>query len=192
MNLAGAWFRHFKGTNYKVLSEATHSETSEDMVIYHSQDDPNHLWVRPKDMFLERLGNGLQRFEPIPFDSDGPIDPITIEYRKEHAAIAIQVMEGDVEIDFSPITKRGDLREYPPRLCHFSVEIRRGRVSHVPDGFFQGAFDIRVYGPNPMVLRDCQTTDPGPFSLKGTFDSRASFAELGPARSTLPSQDTDV
>ena len=42
----GGLYRHFKGMYYYVLDVATHSETSEQFVVY------QNLYVRPLDMFL--------------------------------------------------------------------------------------------------------------------------------------------
>lgn len=47
-------YRHFKGGLCTVLGVAKHSETLEDMVVYHHADDEN-LWVRPKAMFFEEV-----------------------------------------------------------------------------------------------------------------------------------------
>ena len=44
-------YRHFKGGLYRVLHEATHSETEEELVIYQSEAD-NRIWARPKAMFF--------------------------------------------------------------------------------------------------------------------------------------------
>lgn len=64
MKILGTWFRHYKGTRYLVIGEATHSETMERMLIYQSESG-NKLWVRPFDMFMETLPDGRRRFEPI-------------------------------------------------------------------------------------------------------------------------------
>ena len=46
-----------KGTLYRVIGIAKHSETLEDMVIYEAQyDNPvSKVWVRPANMFLEEV-----------------------------------------------------------------------------------------------------------------------------------------
>ena len=50
--IVGKKYKHFKGTVYKVLAIAKHSETLEDMVIY---THDNHIWVRPYNMFIEKV-----------------------------------------------------------------------------------------------------------------------------------------
>jgi hypothetical protein len=46
-------YRHYKGNFYRVLHEAKHSETLEDMVIYRGLYKNGGIWARPKAMFLE-------------------------------------------------------------------------------------------------------------------------------------------
>ena len=60
-------YRHFKGAEVKVLSEARHSETQEKMVVY-KHLDTGEIWIRPKKMFLEKVvidGKRVPRFEHI-------------------------------------------------------------------------------------------------------------------------------
>lgn len=62
-------YRHFKGSEYELVSVARHSETEELFAVYFAVDDPERIWVRPVEMFAERIerGGGAQlRFEPAP------------------------------------------------------------------------------------------------------------------------------
>ena len=57
-------YRHFKGKTYRVVEVARHSETLEELVVY--WDEKSQLWVRPKQMFLEKVtvkGKKVPRFE---------------------------------------------------------------------------------------------------------------------------------
>lgn len=61
-------YQHFKGNHYLVLTEAKHSETLEELVVYISlYDNPrSQVWVRPKKMFLEKVevkGKKVPRFK---------------------------------------------------------------------------------------------------------------------------------
>jgi len=66
-------YKHYKGKYYKVIGVARHSETLEDMVVYQAlynseEFGDNALWVRPKEMFLEKVVVGnkeVARFEFI-------------------------------------------------------------------------------------------------------------------------------
>ncbi|USN92520.1 MAG: DUF1653 domain-containing protein [Candidatus Nomurabacteria bacterium] len=66
-------YRHYKGNEYEVIGVAKHSETLEDLVVYRALYDSedfglNSLWVRPKDMFCEKVTVGgveKPRFEYI-------------------------------------------------------------------------------------------------------------------------------
>lgn len=67
-------YRHFKGHVYRVVGIAKHSETLDEHVVYVSTTDPEDMWVRPADMFLdiiEREGRKFPRFERIGEDGDG-------------------------------------------------------------------------------------------------------------------------
>lgn len=48
-------YRHFKGGEYRVLFTARHSETGEDMVVYQALYGEMGFWVRPAEMWLERV-----------------------------------------------------------------------------------------------------------------------------------------
>ena len=59
-------YRHFKGGRYRVLDVVKHSETDEWMVLYHPINSPQPLWVRPLEMFEERVerdGKTYWRFQ---------------------------------------------------------------------------------------------------------------------------------
>ena len=61
----GGIYRHFKGNLYQVLFEATHSETMEEMVVYQALYGERGIWVRSKNMFMEKIerdGTWVQRF----------------------------------------------------------------------------------------------------------------------------------
>lgn len=66
-------YRHYKGGMYRVIGIAHHSETKEKLVVYQSLSDSveygrDALWVRPLDMFLEKVSvgdNQVARFEYI-------------------------------------------------------------------------------------------------------------------------------
>lgn len=61
-------YRHYKGKFYLVLGEARHSETGEQMVVYQALYGEYGWWVRPLDMFLERVqtpDGAVRRFEYV-------------------------------------------------------------------------------------------------------------------------------
>ena len=68
MNLKKGLYRHYKGNLYKVLMTAQHSETEEWMVVYKALYGDQGTWVRPYDMFVEKVeveGKIVDRFEKI-------------------------------------------------------------------------------------------------------------------------------
>ena len=66
-------YRHYKGKEYEVVGVATHSETSEELVVYKALysiegKGENSLWVRPRAIFEEEVevaGVVRKRFEYI-------------------------------------------------------------------------------------------------------------------------------
>ena len=61
-------YRHYKGNTYKVLGVAKHSETEEKLVVYQALYGECGLWVRPLEMFMEKVrfqGVEVQRFKYI-------------------------------------------------------------------------------------------------------------------------------
>ena len=58
-------YLHYKGNEYEVIGTAKHSETEENLVVYCSLKNPEQLWVRPLDMFVEEIevnGKRTKRF----------------------------------------------------------------------------------------------------------------------------------
>jgi hypothetical protein len=54
-------YRHFKGKEYQVIGLASHSETSEELVVYRALYGKKELWARPLAMFLEAVEvNGVK------------------------------------------------------------------------------------------------------------------------------------
>ena len=70
----GGKYKHFKGNYYEVIGVARHSEdVTQEFVVYRalynsSEFGPNQIWVRPKEMFLEKVtkdGKTFCRFEEV-------------------------------------------------------------------------------------------------------------------------------
>lgn len=65
-NIKPGIYRHYKNKKYKVICEATHSETREEVVVYQCLYGDYSMWVRPKEMFSEFVeveGKQVPRFE---------------------------------------------------------------------------------------------------------------------------------
>ena len=65
MKLKKGIYIHYKGNLYVVLMTAQHSETEEWMVVYKALYGNKGVWVRPYDMFMEKIsieGKKVQRF----------------------------------------------------------------------------------------------------------------------------------
>lgn len=60
-------YRHYKGNEYEVLEIAKHSETLEPMVVYRALYGAGEVWVRPAEMWNEKVGD-VRRFTKIDQD----------------------------------------------------------------------------------------------------------------------------
>lgn len=62
-------YRHYKGSDYEVIGCARHSETQEWMVVYRTLYGDFSLWVRPLEMFTEKVtldsGEQVPRFSAV-------------------------------------------------------------------------------------------------------------------------------
>ena len=68
MKLKKGLYRHYKGNLYEVLMTAQHSETEEWMVVYKALYGNEGIWVRPYEMFIEKVeveGKTVDRFERL-------------------------------------------------------------------------------------------------------------------------------
>ncbi len=60
--IVGRVYRHFKGDYYIVEGLAINSETQEKMVIYRQLYNNGELYVRPYNMFLEKVDRNGQEY----------------------------------------------------------------------------------------------------------------------------------
>ena len=99
-------YRHFKGNEYEVLDIARHSETEEPMVVYRALYGAHGLWVRPAEVWLEKVerdGLIFRRFTRIA--PKGRYVAFDVETPNAHndriSAIGITVIEdGEIAEEF--------------------------------------------------------------------------------------------
>ena len=51
----GEHYRHFKGERYEILAVATHSETSQQLVVYEGLYGEHPIYARPLELFLSKV-----------------------------------------------------------------------------------------------------------------------------------------
>ncbi|BBB26423.1 DUF1653 domain-containing protein [Amphritea japonica] len=72
MTLQTGLYKHYKGSEYRVLHLARHSETEEWLVVYQQCYGDEAVWVRPLTMFTEQVtispGNRGPRFALVKAD----------------------------------------------------------------------------------------------------------------------------
>ena len=51
----GAIYEHYKGKCYRILCVGRNSETLEESMVYQAQYGDNDVWIRPLNMFLEKI-----------------------------------------------------------------------------------------------------------------------------------------
>lgn len=51
----GQIYRHFKGSLYRIVTVAVHTEMSEKLVVYQSVEKPERVFARPLDMFMSEV-----------------------------------------------------------------------------------------------------------------------------------------
>ncbi len=67
MEIQKGIYRHYKGNEYEVLMVARHSETEEPMVVYRALYGDYGIWVRPYEMFVEKVKVGGQMVDRFTF-----------------------------------------------------------------------------------------------------------------------------
>jgi len=68
MTLEKGFYKHYKGNLYEVMTTAQHSETEEWMVVYKALYGEEGMWVRPYEMFVEKVevdGVMISRFQLV-------------------------------------------------------------------------------------------------------------------------------
>ena len=63
-------YRHFKGKEYELISTAKHSETLEIYVVYRALYGDGETWVRPLDMFFEKVERDGQVYDRFTYIGD--------------------------------------------------------------------------------------------------------------------------
>lgn len=101
-------YRHFKGRDYKVLHVAKHSETQENLVVYQAMYEEHVIWVRPIDMFLEKVVRDGQTFERFSYVPPQTETCLSVELDEETKSF---LFENNIDLIYEL------KREYPQIIC---------------------------------------------------------------------------
>jgi hypothetical protein len=58
-------YQHYKGEFYVLCCKGKHTETNEEMCVYHPLNKPNDFYIRPADMFFESINESTPRFKLV-------------------------------------------------------------------------------------------------------------------------------
>lgn len=110
----GGIYEHYKGNRYEVVGVAKHSETLEKMVVYKALYGEDKLWVRPYDMFVEKiekngllidrfkcLNNELETIHRISIDLSADVEAFLLENNIDIASEIGRDVK-NVKIEFQP------------------------------------------------------------------------------------------
>ncbi len=82
-------YQHFKGNIYEIITIAKHSETLEEQVVYRNIDAPYDTYVRPLNMFMEKVDQQkypdvtqTYRFE-LMTEEEEEIHPLLLQFLDE-------------------------------------------------------------------------------------------------------------
>jgi superfamily II DNA or RNA helicase len=113
---------HFKGKEYEVIGTATHSETSEEMVVYRTLYDHSGLWVRPAAMWSDMIeidGRIVKRFthvDDIPLKTPAGIYNHSAPAEKVELFMSLFIGRDDVFAKRWENAKKGSAGYVP--VCH--------------------------------------------------------------------------
>src|SRR5262245_56175375 len=106
-------YRHYKGNEYTVVGTARHSETLEELVVYRQEYGEHGLWVRPKEMFSEKVevdGQGVPRFQHMGSSSEqvgGNLKNIFADLPQHLPKELVQILISAVDVRIERIVSHG-------------------------------------------------------------------------------------
>lgn len=121
--IIGGIYEHYKGNKYKVIGVGKHSETLEKLIIYQALYGNNELWVRPYDMFCEKIvkdGKEIHRFRymgdeldltyTIQLDISEELNKVLFENNIDIGKEISQYIE-NVNVEYKPIDAKNHKKD---------------------------------------------------------------------------------
>ena len=107
----GGIYEHYKQKRYKVIGVAYHSETLEKLVVYKALYGDEKLWVRPYEMFCEKVIHDGALVDRFSFLGDDLLNSIEIELDIP-PSIKNELFENKVDINAELKNEINDLQFY--------------------------------------------------------------------------------
>ena len=149
----GQIYKHFKGSLYKVLTIAVHTETADKLVVYQSIEKPDRVFARPLDMFMSEIDRvrypfvkAKYRFTLLVEESEPEVEETEadkIVEVEDPDDIAIYKADGELVID--PYVEAVlDEKEYSKKIENF--EYLRGKCTEDMLTMIAISLDIQLTG----------------------------------------------
>lgn len=132
-------YRHYKGNEYRIISEVKNSETQEDMVVYQDINDEKKIWVRPKEMFLEEVAVAEEmkpRFEFIREEEIGSFEDKYFRALADYQNLLKQTAKE--KIDFVRYALEDFLHNLLPVYDHLKLSIKGLSEEDLKNPWVQG------------------------------------------------------
>ena len=140
-------YSHYKGKKYEVLGVVKHSETLEPMALYKAMYDstefgPNALWVRPLELFLEKINVGGGKEQPR-FEF--------IEFVSEQLLFVSSHTKKIINLDINQL-QTGIYRHYKGKEYEVFDVVKHSETLE-PMVLYKALYDSTEFGPNALWVR---------------------------------------
>lgn len=117
-------YRHYKGGEYEVLSEALNASDKKEMIIYQSTKDKK-TWIRDKEEFLAEIEVNKEKKPRFEYLSEGDNELMEQKYLRALADYQNLLRQSAKEkVDFAKFALEDFLHELLPVYDHLKLSIK--------------------------------------------------------------------